>query len=79
MHTRISVHFGDIIWIVTQSQLRAVSRLVQSLMDAAVKSAQRVREGSEKSSASSSMESIISAPGDLKLGGLNSSSGEQRK
>lgn len=70
LHTRFSVHFGDIIWIVTQSQLRAVSRLVQSLMDSAVKVAQRGREGSEKSSASSSMESIVSAPGELKMSGL---------
>ncbi len=34
---------GDLIWILTQSQLRAVSRLVQSLMDAAVRTQQQKR------------------------------------
>lgn len=48
MCTRISVHLGDVIWILTQSQLRALSRLVQTLMDAAVKSAQRMRERRER-------------------------------
>lgn len=67
MHTRISVHLGDLIWILTQSQLRALSRLVQTLMDAAVKVAQRTREEREKESeegSTSSLESIVSAPGD---------------
>ena len=70
MHTRISVHLGDIIWILTQSQLRALSRLVQTLMDAAVRTAQRTREEKEKESegSASSMESIVSAPGDTPLG-----------
>lgn len=71
MHTRISVHLGDVIWILTQSQLRALSRLIQTLMDAAVRTAQRTREEREKESegsTSSSMESIVSAPGDTPLG-----------
>ena len=67
MHTRISVHLGDVIWILTQSQLRALSRLVQTLMDAAVKVAQREREERERESeegSASSLESIVSTPGD---------------
>lgn len=68
LHTRISVHLGDVIWILTQSQLRALSRLVQTLMDAAVKTAQRSREEREKDSeegSASSLESIVSASGDM--------------
>lgn len=38
---------GDLIWILTQSQLRAVSRLTQSLMDTAVRTAQRQRKDQE--------------------------------
>ena len=67
MSTRISVHLGDVIWILTQSQLRALSRLVQTLMDAAVKTAQRLREEREKESegsTSSSLESLASVSGD---------------
>ena len=69
MHTRISVHLGDLIWILTQSQLRALSRLVQTLMNAAVKAAQRTREEREKESegSASSMESLASAPGDTPI------------
>jgi len=44
LYNRISVHLGDVVWIVSQSQLRAVSKLVQSFLDAAVKAAQRERE-----------------------------------
>lgn len=41
---------GDLIWILTQSQLRAVSRLTQTLMDAAVRTQQVQREGEEADS-----------------------------
>ena len=71
MHTRISVRLGDVIWILTQTQLRALSRLIQTLMDAAVKAAQRSREERERESeegSASSMESIVSAPGDTPTG-----------
>lgn len=59
---------GDLIWILTQSQLRAVSHLVQSLMDAAVRTHQLQRveqEGEEDSDRDSkgSLESISSDGG----------------
>ena len=53
MHTRVSVHLGDLVWIVSQSQLRAISRLAQSLAAAAVRMAQREREGSDTDSVGS--------------------------
>ncbi len=64
MATKISIILGDLIWIVTQSQLRAVSMLVQSLMQAAVKAAQVARLEQEKQDSDresvDSMESTIS-------------------
>lgn len=64
MATKISVILGDLIWILTQSQLRAVSKLVQSLMQAAVKAAQVARLEQEKLDSDresvDSMESTIS-------------------
>ena len=51
--TRVSVHLGDVIWILTQTQLRAVSKLVQSLMEAAVKTAQANRQKAMDDSRSS--------------------------
>lgn len=59
---------GDIIWILTQSQLRAVSRLVQSLMDAAVRTHQQ-QEGEEDSDdgdSYGSLESVYSEKGSQK-------------
>lgn len=53
VHTRVSVHLGDIVWILSQSQLRAASKLVQSLMEAAVASAKRTREEAESASQAS--------------------------
>ena len=44
------MYLGDVVWILSQSQLRAASRLVQSLMAAAVKTAQRKREEASKES-----------------------------
>lgn len=63
IHTRISVHLGDVVWIVSQSQLRAASRLVQSFMAAALKVAQREREERDRESISSD-ESSISREGE---------------
>lgn len=58
------LYTGDLIWILTQSQLRAVSRLVQSLMDAAVRTQQlkRVEDGGTDSDTESvdSLDSISS-------------------
>lgn len=51
---------GDLLWILTQSQLRAVSRLVQSLMDAAVRTQQLKRIGSEDGGTDSDQESVDS-------------------
>ncbi len=50
LHTRVAAHLGDIVWILSQSQLRAASKLVQSLMEAAVTSAQKAREKAERES-----------------------------
>ena len=43
LHTRVVVRLGDIMWVLSQSQLQAVSRLIQTLMTAAVRVAQRER------------------------------------
>lgn len=56
---------GDIIWVLTQSQLRAVSRLVQSLMDAAVRTQQQQRQDGDDSSLGS-LESLSSEKGSQK-------------
>ncbi len=54
------ISLGDLIWILTQSQLRAVSILVQSLMDAAVR-AYQLKKGEEGDSDSmGSLDSICS-------------------
>ena len=64
MHMRVSVHLGDIIWALTQSQLKAASMLAQSLLEAGVKWAQKEREeqsrwrGSQESIDSVSMSSV---------------------
>ena len=44
MHMRVSIHLGDIVWVLTQSQLKAASMLAQSLLEAALKWAQHERE-----------------------------------
>ena len=43
LYTRISVSLGDIIWVVTQEQLKSLSMLLQSLMEVAVTFAQHER------------------------------------
>ena len=61
----LCVCIGDLIWILTQSQLRAVSRLTQSLMDAAVRTAQQQRGEQDDSDRDSdiSMDSVSSERG----------------
>lgn len=52
MYMRVSVHLGDLLWVLTQSQLKATSMLVQSLIEAALKWAQKEQEamrGSQES------------------------------
>ena len=44
LHSRVVVRLGDVMWVLSRSQLQAVSRLVQTLMTAAVLTAQRQRE-----------------------------------
>ena len=64
LHTRVVVRLGDIMWILSQSQLQAVSRLMQTLIDAAVHMAQRrrlEREGDDSDSVSG--ESVMSEEG----------------
>ena len=46
LYTRASVHLGDVVWIVSQSQLRAVSKLIQSFLEAALKTSQQSEESS---------------------------------
>lgn len=43
LYTRISVSLGDVIWVVTQEQLKALSMLLQSLVEVAVTFAQHER------------------------------------
>ena len=75
---------GDLIWILTQSQLRAVSRLTQSLMDAAVRTAQQQRQDQEEAADSdryseSSMESVSSDKGTQKSGQHPKVEGKKKK
>lgn len=44
LYTRASVHLGDVVWIVSQSQLRAVSKLIQSFLEAALKTTHQSQE-----------------------------------
>ena len=44
LYTRASVHLGDVVWIVSQSQLRAISKLIQSFLEAALKTAHQSQE-----------------------------------
>ena len=44
LHSRVVVRLGDVMWVLSRSQLQAVSQLVQTLMTAAVLTAQRQRE-----------------------------------
>lgn len=61
LYTRISVNLGDLVWVLTQEQLKAASMLVQSLTDAAVKSNQRERAKVRSSKESlDSIESVSS-------------------
>ena len=43
LHTRVVVRLGDVMWILSRSQLQAVSRLIQTLMTAALMMSQRQR------------------------------------
>lgn len=74
---------GDLIWILTQSQLRAVSRLVQSLMDAAVRTQQlkRMEEEDEGSDGESidSQDSISSERSSGKTSANKSASDSKKK
>lgn len=65
---------GDLVWVLTQFQLRAVSRLVQSLMDAAVRTYQLQRGDSDKES-EGSIESVSTD----KPVAPNNNSGERKK
>ena len=61
LYTRMSVNLGDLVWVLTQEQLKAASMLVQSLTDAAVKSNQRERAKVRSSKESlDSIESVSS-------------------
>ena len=44
LHTRVVVRLGDVMWILSRSQLQAVSRLIQTLITAAVIVAQKQRQ-----------------------------------
>ena len=83
MATRFSVHLGDIIWIVTQTQLRAVSKLVQSLMEAAVHTAQAARgdgEGQDSDRESvDSLESVMSSESGGSKASAGSEAGKNKK
>lgn len=72
LHTKVVIKLGDIMWILSQSQLQAVSRLIQTLMGAAVHMAQRQRLEREavlgNDTDSISGESIISEEGEGKKG-----------
>ena len=48
LHTRVVVRLGDVMWVLSQTQLQAVSRLVQALMTAAIAVSQRQREVRER-------------------------------
>ena len=61
MHMRVSIHLGDIVWVLTQSQLKAASMLAQSLLEAALKWAQHERE--EQNRWRGSQESVDSVGG----------------
>lgn len=79
LHTKVLIKLGDITWILSQSQLQAVSRLIQTLVGAAVGLAQRERLEREAQLAndtdSISGESIVSEEG----GSLEGKKGLKRK
>lgn len=83
MSTKVSVFLGDIIWILTQSQLRAVSKLSQSLTQAAVKMARAARLEREKQDSDresiDSVESTASTASSEVGGGRYSDSGGSGK
>lgn len=70
---------GDIIWILTQLQLRAVSRLVQSLMDAAVRTQQATRGADSDRDSTGSLESLSSDVGSQKSDSKADREAKQRK
>ena len=67
MYVCTYMYVGDLIWILTQSQLRAVSRLMQSLMDAAVRTHKEQAE-QEDSDSEGSIDSVSSERGTQKTG-----------
>lgn len=81
--TRISVHLGDIIWIVTQTQLRAVSQLVQSLMESAVHMAEAARREREEHDSDresvDSFESVLSTESEGSKAGAKPDKGKTNK
>ena len=78
LHTRVVVHLGDVMWIISQSQLRAVSRLVQTVMAAAVATAQQEREERERLIEATETESI-SGESTISEGGEGKSSRKREK
>ncbi len=49
LYTKVKMHVGYAISVLSHSQLKAASRFAQSLLEAAVKSAQRARQRAERS------------------------------
>ena len=84
LHTRVVVRLGDVMWILSQSQLQAVSRLIQTLMSAAVRMAQKQREKNEAllgdDTESISGESVMSEEGSVRgaEGGWGSKSSQKK-
>ena len=73
--TRIAVHLGNLMWVLTQSQLKAASKLAQSLVEAAVRSAQYERERlhDSKESLASIDSSITTSDDDTSIVGKHKS------
>ena len=78
LHTRVVVQLDDVMWIISQAQLRAVSRLVQTLMAAAVATAQHEREERERLIEAAEMESF-SGESTVSEGGEGKSSRKREK
>ena len=84
LHTRVVVRLGDVMWILSQSQLQALSRLIQTLISAAVRMAQTQREKKEAllgdDTESISGESVMSEEGSVRgaEGGRGSKSSQKK-
>lgn len=77
LYTRVSVNLGDLVWVVTQRQLKALSKLFQSLTDAAVNFAQHERE--ESARLHSSRESLESIESSVSHGSLQEEGKDDKK